>query len=216
MLRISFDPEAIEAIKFERLHHPHPRVQQKMWTLWLKACELPHGEICRIADISENTLLSYLKEYVAGGVEALKQVSSHRSHSELDEYRETLEAHFRREPPATVAEAQSAIARLTGIERGPTQVRQFLHRMGMKFRKVAAVPCKADPAVQEAFKKKSSSQGWSKPRLASEGSTSRTPPTSFNPPFLGGCGASHASSSAVAPAGSASMSWERSVRPPTV
>jgi len=154
MLRISFDPEAIEAIKFERLHHPHPRVQQKMWTLWLKACELPHGEICRIADISENTLLSYLKEYVAGGVEALKQVSSHRSHSELDEYRETLEAHFRREPPATVAEAQSAIARLTGIERGPTQVRQFLHRMGMKFRKVAAVPCKADPAVQEAFKKK--------------------------------------------------------------
>jgi hypothetical protein len=31
MLRISFDPEALEALKYERLHHPHPRVQQKMW-----------------------------------------------------------------------------------------------------------------------------------------------------------------------------------------
>ena len=171
MLRISFDPEAIETIKFERLHHPHPWVQQKMWTLWLKACELPHHEICRIADISENTLRSYLDEYVVGGAEALKKVPFHRPHSESDACRETLEAHFRREPPATVAEAQSAIARLTGIERGPTQVRQFLHRMGMKFRKVAAVPAKADPVLQEAFKKKSLSQGWSKPKLATEGST---------------------------------------------
>lgn len=171
MLRVSFNAEAIEAIKYERLHHPHPRVQQKMWTVWLKACELPHHEICRIADISENTLRAYLDDFGEGGVEALKRLPFHRPQSKLDECKETLEEHFRREPPSTVAEAQDAIARLTGIDRGPTQVRQFMHRMGMKFRKVAAVPAKAEPEAQETFKKKSWSHGWSKPRLAHEGST---------------------------------------------
>lgn len=154
MLRISFDPEALEAIKYERLHHPHPRVQQKMWAVWLKACELPHHEICRLADISENTLRSYLQEFVGGGVEALKTVSFHKPHSELDDHAETIEAHFRREPPRTAAEAQAVIEQLVGIKRSPTQVREFLHRMGMKFRKVAAIPAKANPEVQEAFKKK--------------------------------------------------------------
>ena len=67
MLRISFDPDALETIKYERLHHPHPRVQQKMWVLWLKACEVPHYEICRFTCISENTLRSYLGEFVDGG-----------------------------------------------------------------------------------------------------------------------------------------------------
>jgi len=154
MLRVSFDPEAIDAIKYERLHHPHPRVQQKMWALWLKACELPHGEICRLVDISENTLRAYLREYLAGGVEGLKTVSFRKPQSELDKHAETIEAHFRREPPRTVAEAQAVIEKLTGIKRSPTQVREFLHRIGMKFRKVAAIPAKANPEVQEAFRKR--------------------------------------------------------------
>lgn len=172
MLRIPFDPDALETIKYERLHHPHPRVQQKMWALWLKACDVPHHEICRFACISENTLRSYLSEFVEGGVEALMVLSFHQPQSELEEHRDSLEAHFRRQPPASVAEAQATIAELTGIERSPTQVRLFLHRLGMNFRKVAAVPAKADPEAQEAFKKKSLSQGWSKPRPASAESSS--------------------------------------------
>jgi hypothetical protein len=56
VLRISFDPEALEAIKYERLHHPHPRVQQKMWAVWLRADGLPHHQICRLADVTEPRL----------------------------------------------------------------------------------------------------------------------------------------------------------------
>jgi transposase len=166
MLNISFEAEALEAIKFDRFHHPHPRVQQKMWTLWLKACGLPHNQICQLVDITENTLRSYLEDYVQGGVEALRQLSFHRRQSELDKHSETLENNFRQNPPATVSEAQSRIAELTQVKRGPTQVRQYLHRLGMKFRKVAAVPAKAAPEVQEEFKKKSLNRGWSRPKQA--------------------------------------------------
>ena len=55
-------------------------------------------------------------------------------------------------PPATAAEAAEKIAELTGVRRQPTQVRQFLKRLGMKPRKVAAIPAKADVHVQKEFK----------------------------------------------------------------
>jgi transposase len=153
MLRFSFSPEDIEAIKYERFHHPHPQVQQKMWTVWLKSCQLPHHVICRIAGITGNTVRAHLNEFNEGGVEAQKIVDHYRPQSELDKHQATIEEEFKRCPPASVAEARATIACLTGIERSPTQVRKFLHRMGMKFRKVAAVPAKADPVAQETFKK---------------------------------------------------------------
>jgi transposase len=206
MLRISFTADAIKAVEYQRFHHPHPRVQQRMWALWLKYCGLPHYEICRIVGISDNTLQSYMRMFLRGGAEALSEVAFYRPQSDLVDHTETIEAHFRREAPGSVAEARATIARLTGVDRGPTQVRQFLHRMGMKFRKVAAVPAKADPQAQEEFKKKISSHGWSKPRLAREGSTSWTLPTSFSPPSSGGSGASRESSCAAVPAESASTS----------
>jgi transposase len=153
MLAIAFSPEALGALEYERLHHPHPRVQQKMWTVWLRACDVPHHQICRLMGISENTVRAYLKEFVDGGVEALQRVVFEGTRSELDNHRGTLESYFRDHPPASAAEARAVIARLTGIERSPTQIREFMNRLGMKFRKVAAVPAKVDPSAQEAFLK---------------------------------------------------------------
>jgi transposase len=46
------------------------------------------------------------------------------------------------------------IAAVTGIERKPTQVRQFLRSLGMKPLKVGMIPAKADVVAQETFKKK--------------------------------------------------------------
>jgi transposase len=50
-----------------------------------------------------------------------------------------------------VAEAGERIAELTGIRRKPSQVRCFLKRIGMKPRRVAAVPAKADLKAQQEF-----------------------------------------------------------------
>ena len=51
MLQISFTEKDKEVLKHERFHHPHPRVQQKMEVLWLKSQNLPHWQICELADI---------------------------------------------------------------------------------------------------------------------------------------------------------------------
>ena len=50
-----------------------------------------------------------------------------------------------------MAEAAEKIFALTGVQRKPTQVRRFLKHLGMKPRRVAAIPAKADPEVQEKY-----------------------------------------------------------------
>jgi transposase len=141
----------MEALNYERYYHPHPVVRQRMEVLWLKAQDLKHKEIARLAGVSANTMRSYLGMYQAGGIEKLKELRFYQPQSELAVHAVTLEAHFRDHPPATIKEAMNEIEELTGIQRSEPQVRQFLKGMGIQRRKVGSVPSKADPDKQAAF-----------------------------------------------------------------
>ena len=152
MTRLNFTEAEKQAFHYQRFHHPHPLVQRKMETLWLKSQGLRHCEIARLTGVTDNTVRAYLREYQEGGLEALMTVPFHRPMSALAAHRSTIEDDFREHPPATVDEAVEKIEELTGIRRSPTQVRVFMRSIGMRFRKVAAIPAKADPEVQEAFK----------------------------------------------------------------
>jgi hypothetical protein len=74
--------------------------------------------------MSNATLDRYLHEDQAGGVERLKERPWNRQESALVHQRTTLEAHFRAQPPATVAAAAAQIDALTGIKRRLTPTRQ--------------------------------------------------------------------------------------------
>jgi len=100
------------------------------------------------------TLGTILKLYHEGGLEAVSRITYNTPQSELDNHRLTIEEYFRNHPPATVSEACRIIAEKTGVERGETQVRKFLIRLGMRPRKSGALPGKLNPEVQEEFKKK--------------------------------------------------------------
>jgi transposase len=151
MIHIDFTPEQINALHYERFHHPHPRVQLKMEAVYLKSQNLPHQEICRLTRISENTLRSYLRQFQEGGIERLKRTDWAGTDSELDEHRETLEDYFRNHPPRSTAEAAAEIERMTGVRRGLTQVRTFLKDLGLSYRKVGMIPAKADADEQAQF-----------------------------------------------------------------
>lgn len=153
MIKITFTEAEIEALRYWRFHHPDPRVQVRMEALSLRSQGVANREIVRLCGISKARFHRYLKAYVMGAIEQLKQIDHDRPQSELAPHRTTLEAHFREHPPASVAEAAAHIAALTGIVRKPTQVRQFLKALGMHPRKVGMIPAKADIVAQEAFKK---------------------------------------------------------------
>ena len=152
MLKLECSTEAVEALRYWRFHHPHPLVQLKMEVVLLHSQGVPNEQIQPICGISKATLYRYLPEYREGGVERLKTLHFTRQDSALGHQRTTLEAHFRAQPPATVAAAAAQIEALTGINRGPTQTRQFLRKLGMKPRTLGQIPANAAPEAQEACK----------------------------------------------------------------
>ena len=151
MITIDFASQDIDALHHERFHHPHPRVQLEMEAVYLKSRGLPHHDICRSARIGEDTLRSYLRQYQEGGLERLKQTDWGGPTGELSDHRQTIEDHFRENPPRSTARASADIERLTGVRRGPTQVRKFLKGLGLKSRELGMIPAKADAAEQAKF-----------------------------------------------------------------
>lgn len=154
MIQLTFTTEAISQLHYERFHHPHPRVQRKMEALYLKSQRYAHKEIAKLIRVTEPTLLSYFRDYEAGGIAKLKELTFNRPQSQLKEHEESIEAYFREHPPKTLAHAAATITELTGIVRSREQVRHFLKSMGMRCRRVGLVPAKADPVAQDEFLKK--------------------------------------------------------------
>jgi transposase len=155
MLQIEFTQEDKQTLQHERFEHPHPRVQRKVEALYLKSYGLPHKQIAQMVGVTTNTLRQYFQDYQSGGIEALKQLDFRQPESQLKLHQQSIEAYFHEHPPATIKEAAALIAQITGIRRSPTQVALFLKNIGLRRRKVATVPAKADEEEQAAFKKTS-------------------------------------------------------------
>ena len=151
MIRIEFTEKEIEELHHTRSRHDHPRVRRRCEAVYLKALGFSHQEIGRIVRLSQPTVRRYLRMYQDGGLERLKELNFYRPVSELDAYREKLKAEFEANPVKTINEAVKRIEELTGLRRSPTQVREFIKRLGLKRLKVGQVPSKADPEEQKVF-----------------------------------------------------------------
>ena len=154
MLQLAFSEADKQALHYERYHHPHPRVQQRMEALWLKSQGVPHHQIAQLCAISAHTLRSYLKLYQTGGVAAFQQRNFHCPQSAFSASRDPIETHVREHPPQTINEAVAMLETLTGIRRSPTQGRLFLTHLGLHRRKVGVLPAQGAPDGQEEYQKK--------------------------------------------------------------
>lgn len=128
MREFTFSDEQLAEIRRDRARHPHPRVQQKMNVLWLKAKGLTHDRIADLADTSLRTVQRVLTEFLEGGLDAVRATRWEGKRAELNDHAPALEDHFVEHPPRSAREAQAEIERLTGVRRGLTQVREFLKK----------------------------------------------------------------------------------------
>lgn len=164
MINITFSDQDVNDLHFNRFEYPHPRIQLRFEALYLKAMGLSHAEICRYCQITKATLSKYLKMYQTGGIDSLRQWNYHGKVNSLSAQSSTIEEYFRSNPPVSSKQAASEIKKLTGISRSITQVKGFLHSIGMKFCKVGAIPKDADTEEkqkeQETFLKKTSNQPY--------------------------------------------------------
>jgi transposase len=150
MRRFEFTEEEREVIARERFEHPNPRVQRRMEMLWLKVHGETHERIAELTGVGRRTVQRVLDAFAGGRLEAVRSFGERGRTSSLQPHGELLETEFRERPPRTVAEACDRIQLLTGVCRRPTQVRHFLrNQLGLRWRKVAAVPVPPKKSVEE-------------------------------------------------------------------
>jgi transposase len=107
--------------------------------------------ISQVVGVSQRQVRNHRSAYENQGNAALTADTRYKPVSELKMYEDEIRESLIAFPVATASEASERIEELTGIKRSPTQVRKFMHDLGLKPLKVAAIPAKANPAAQSEF-----------------------------------------------------------------
>jgi len=127
-------------VNAERESHPESHVRRKMLVLWLLHCEVTRAKAATIAGLSRATVQRYVAAYRDGGLDGLRQWDVTGPVSDLQAYTDAIRRSLTESPVRTVAEACERNETLTGLRRGPTQVRVFLAGLGFRWQRVRALP----------------------------------------------------------------------------
>jgi transposase len=154
MQRTSYTEEEKNAFQKFRYNYPDERIMRRFEILWLHANGKFAPEIAPLVQQKPRTVRDVINMYKKGGIELVTTIDSNHPTSELEKHKTSLIEEFKLRPPTTAKEAAARIEKLTGLKRSPGRVRIFMTAIGMKFRKTAAIPAKADLEKQDEFKKK--------------------------------------------------------------
>lgn len=169
MIKITIPPEDRKKLAILRYRHPSRIVRRRFTILHFKCLSHSHTEIAKLAGVSSTMIATVLKLYAEKGLKGVQEFDHFVPVSDLEIYREVILKQLQKTPPTTAKEAAASIQKLTGIQKGISQTKVFLHKLGFKPRKTAAVPSKADLDGQEAFKKKFWSQNSKKQKKGKGG-----------------------------------------------
>jgi len=130
---------------------PNYQIRQRMHFILLKAKSYTQQMIGDSLDVTERTTYHWWQIFQAGGLEALANLHYQGQPSKLGEFSKQLVLDFINDPVATLKEARHRIIEKTGIERGLSQVREFMLKHKLLRRKVGQIPDKADVTEQHNF-----------------------------------------------------------------
>lgn len=153
MLTLNINDADIEHVKYERIQYPLARIRVRFDALYLTSQGYSRHQVSEFTGLHRNTITQYIKTYNEGGLEQLKVLRWKGPKSCLSGQEQSLEDYFRAHPPHTVKQARAVIIQLTGETLSVSEVRRFLHKLGMKPRKAGHIPAKADVDKQAVFVK---------------------------------------------------------------
>lgn len=131
--------------------HIHPHIRRRALVLLLRSENTSNDTISGITGLSENTITDYVQSYQDGGIARLTALSFRKPVSQLQPFDDVIKTHFENNPVATIAQACKEVEELTGLAIKNTQMRFYLKKLGIAWRKVNSIPAKVDLEAQKAF-----------------------------------------------------------------
>ena len=152
MIQLTITDQEIEDL-YEALDDPTTSKKAKLKLLALRMHHegAKSGFIANVLNIHQNSVTNYLKQYRDGGLPAMLENRYYRPSSALKPFMQCLKCNFQVQPVADAKQALARIEALTGIKISESQARRLMKSLGMKLRKSAAIPGKADPQLQFDF-----------------------------------------------------------------
>ena len=127
------------------------RVKARALAVYLNETGVSKEDTATILCICPKSVDKYVKNYAAEGIKSVTEENVYIPKSKLENYKEEIKKDFEERPVQTINEAVNRIENLTGIRRSPTQVREFIRKIGFRPLKVGQVPSKADPEKQKEY-----------------------------------------------------------------
>ena len=152
MIRLELTEQELSDIS-ELIDDPSTGEQykRKLLVLRMHSEGAKHGFIAKVMNLHSNTITNYVKEYAEGGISATIEDRYYRPSSSLEPFMQCIQCVFRVAPPADAKQAAVRIEAMTGVRLSESQIRRFMKKIGMKLRKAASIPAKADPQLQFDF-----------------------------------------------------------------
>jgi transposase len=127
------------------------KIRRKLLALKMRDAGAPLEMVASSLGVGVRTVSNYIAEFREGGLGATVEDRAYTPESCLEPHLGDLEKSFREEPVGCAKQARARIAKLTGIELSPSQVRRVMRGMGMRYRKTGQIPGKADGQRQMDF-----------------------------------------------------------------
>jgi transposase len=151
MIEIEFSNEQVNQLRELHLQHPHPVVRCRALTLVLKSQNIAHHKIADTVGLCTNTVREYFGMYQQGGIDQLTMISFRKPESKLAPFKSIIIEYFEKTPPSTMAQACFDIEKLIGVSIKTEAMRRYVKFLGLKYRKVGAIPAKADIDAQQKY-----------------------------------------------------------------
>lgn len=131
----------IQQAKYLKKYDNSPLIRQRMQVIYLRGIGMKPGACAQAAGVHRNSVTRWVKVYMESGLEQLQQHAAYRPQSNLVIHRGKIKEDFERHAPRSIKEACHRIHQLTGLKRGPTQVRHFIKRvLKYRYRKYKPLP----------------------------------------------------------------------------
>lgn len=144
MLPFSLSQTDADCVNIERKTHLNPLIRDRMYVLHL--VHLGHKKVAcaKIVGCHVNSVTNYIKMYLAGGLDAVRQLNYSFVRHELEPVYAQIEQVLEQSDCSTVDDAREILKTRFAYERSNEAVRQLLHRLGFKRRKTGTFPGKID------------------------------------------------------------------------
>ena len=151
MIEIEFSDAEVSQLRELHEQNPHPVIRSRALALILKSENIAHHKIASVVGICENTVRGYFGMYLQGRVEGLTLLNFRKPESKLAPFKSIIIEYFENTPPSTMAQACFDIEKLTGVSIKIEAMRRYVKPLGLKYRKVGAIPAKADIDAQKKY-----------------------------------------------------------------